>query len=239
MWKSTLDDRVLHFRLIGVNNQNFIMSDEETGSWWQQVTGEAILGPLKGRRLERMPFEQVTFGLWTDENPGSTVLESRAEYLDLYGSNVLERGENRDGEFMSFPVEANPADPLALGELLIAVQLPGGEKAYSKRKLREQNPISDRVGGRDILLVLGPDDDSVRCFDRSVGEMTLELFRKPDSEGLFLVDAETASEWDFSGTAISGPLAGEILNRWPVYSDYWFNWKAFHPDSPVYTAGEF
>ena len=81
---------MLQFRLIGVNNQNFIMSDEETGSWWQQVTGEAILGPLKGRRLERMPFEQVTFGLWVDENPDSTVLESRAEYAELYGSNVLE-----------------------------------------------------------------------------------------------------------------------------------------------------
>jgi hypothetical protein len=239
VWKSTLDDQVLHFRLIGVNNQNFIMSDEETGSWWQQVTGKAILGPLKGRSLERMPFEQVTFGLWVDENPDSTVLEARAEYVDLYRSNVLERGEDRDGKFMSFPVEANPDDSLALGELLIAVQLPDLEKAYSKRKLREQNPISDRVGGRDILLVLGADDDSVRCFDRSVAEMTLELFRKPGSEGLLLVDAETGSEWDFSGTAISGPLAGQVLTRWPVYSDYWFDWKAFHPDSPVYTAGEF
>ena len=23
----------------GINNQNFIMRDEQTGSWWQQVTG--------------------------------------------------------------------------------------------------------------------------------------------------------------------------------------------------------
>lgn len=98
--------------------------------------------------------------------PGSTVLESRAEYVDLYGSNVLERGEDRDGEFMSFPVEADPADALALGELLIAVQLPEVEKAYSKRKLREQNPISDRVGGRDILLVLTP---SCCTISRAIG----------------------------------------------------------------------
>ena len=27
------------------------MRDEQTGSWWQQVSGEAIQGPLKGRRL--------------------------------------------------------------------------------------------------------------------------------------------------------------------------------------------
>ena len=239
MWKSTVDEQVLHFGLIGVNNQNFIMTDRETGTWWQQVTGKAIEGPLKGRQLEQMPFEQVTYQVWIDENPHSSVLESRPEFSDLYHSNVLERGEDRDGEFMAFPVEADPDNPLDLGELLIAVQLPGVEKAYSKRTLREQNPISDRVAGRDILLVLAADDDSVRCFDRSLGERTLELFRKPDTAGLRLVDAETGSEWDFSGTAIAGPLVGQVLKRWPVYSDYWFDWKAFHPDSPVYTAGEF
>ena len=120
---------MLHFRLVGVNNQNFIMRDEETGSWWQQVTGEAIQGPLTGRRLERMPFEQVTFELWVRETPHSTVLESRAEIADLYHSHVLERGEDRDGEFLGGPVDVDPEDPLDLGELLIAVQLPGLEKA--------------------------------------------------------------------------------------------------------------
>ena len=34
-----VDGRRLHFHLAGINNQNFIMQDEETGTWWQQVTG--------------------------------------------------------------------------------------------------------------------------------------------------------------------------------------------------------
>ena len=44
---------MLTFHLVGINNQNFVMQDQETGTWWQQVSGEAILGPLK--RL---------FGIW-------------------------------------------------------------------------------------------------------------------------------------------------------------------------------
>ena len=48
MWKRTLDGRVLTFRLAGINNQNFIMRDEQTGSYWQQVSGKAISGP-KGK----------------------------------------------------------------------------------------------------------------------------------------------------------------------------------------------
>jgi len=71
------------------------------------------------------------------------------------------------------------------------------------------------------------------------GDQVLELFRKPDSEEFRLMDTNTGSEWDFTGTAVSGPLAGEVLKRWPVYFDYWFDWKGFHPDGPVYTAGMF
>ncbi len=38
--------------MVGLNNQNFLMRDVETGSWWQQVSGKAILGPLKGKQLD-------------------------------------------------------------------------------------------------------------------------------------------------------------------------------------------
>ena len=53
VWQAALDGRATRFRLVGINNQNFIMQDEATGSWWQQITGAAIQGPRKGARLER------------------------------------------------------------------------------------------------------------------------------------------------------------------------------------------
>ena len=52
MFRAAVQGRTLRFRLVGINNQNFVMQDEQTGSWWQQVTGEAIFGPLRGARLE-------------------------------------------------------------------------------------------------------------------------------------------------------------------------------------------
>ena len=69
MWESTVDGRQLHFHLAGINNQNFIMRDEETGTWWQQVSGEAILGPLKGHKLREVFHDEVTFALWKQEQP--------------------------------------------------------------------------------------------------------------------------------------------------------------------------
>jgi hypothetical protein len=46
VWSSVVDGRALTFELVGINNQNFVMQDVETGTGWQQVAGEAILGPL-------------------------------------------------------------------------------------------------------------------------------------------------------------------------------------------------
>ena len=78
MWESTVDGRVLHFRLWGINNQNFIMRDEETGSWWQQVTGEAVAGPLRGQRLEPVFHDEISFALWKREQPQGRVLRPEA-----------------------------------------------------------------------------------------------------------------------------------------------------------------
>ncbi len=265
VWKSIVDNQLLTFRLIGVNNQNFIMEDEQTGTWWQQVTGKAIQGPLAGKQLEQMFFEQVTWELWSRENPHSTVLESRPEFVESYWPET-EDEETRTDEFMDFPVEADPEDEVELGELIFALRLPDGrEKAYPMRLLREQSPVLDRFGGRDVLIVVGADNRSVRAFDRVVDGRTLEFYQllieaEPATEldtqseagveetadatedeaprvPIVLVDAETKSEWDFSGLATSGELAGTRLEQLQVYADYWFDWKAFNPEGLVFAAG--
>ena len=58
-----MDGLTLTFHLAGINNQNFLMRDDQTGSYWQQVSGIAIAGPLKGRALKLIPADEVTFGL--------------------------------------------------------------------------------------------------------------------------------------------------------------------------------
>ena len=50
------------------------MRDEETGSWWQQVSGEAIQGPLKGQKLKPVYHDELTFALWKQEQSNGRVL---------------------------------------------------------------------------------------------------------------------------------------------------------------------
>jgi Protein of unknown function (DUF3179) len=63
VWDPVVDGKRLHFRLAGINNGNALLRDEETKSVWQQSTGEAIFGPLKGQHLNLIHCSEVTFAL--------------------------------------------------------------------------------------------------------------------------------------------------------------------------------
>jgi hypothetical protein len=102
--------------------------------------------------------------------------------------------------------------------------------------LAKQNPILDTIGTAPVLVLLGKDGKSVRVFERRLEGKALEFFLKPDTNEL--LDAETGSAWDFTGTSTSGALAGRRLTRVQPVKDYWFDWKMYHPDTGVYLLGE-
>lgn len=229
-----MDGQRLHFFLLGLNNQNFIMEDRETGTWWQQVSGEAILGPLKGKRLKLIVADEVSFAIWKRENSNGQVMTLAAEFADRYlpsGWEVRFRmprpGRKSDSEEILKP-----------RDLVVGVSVAGRAKAYPLKDLREQNPVADSLGGTKVLLVVAPDGRSVRCFDVSVEEKPLDLYLKSGEESILLVDTQTGSEWDFAGQALSGPLQGRTLKRIPILREFWFDWKNYHPDTRVYTAGK-
>jgi hypothetical protein len=236
VWETTVDGRVLHFHLAGINNQNFIMRDEETGSWWQQVTGEAIFGPLKGKKLRPVFLDELTFGLWKEEKPGGRVLRPD-EKIAQAGKYAPANWEER---MRKVPVatSANLDKALEPRTLVIGVKVNDLARAYPFESLLKQSPIIDEIGSVPIIVVLGEDRKSVRAFERTVEGRKLELFIKPNASPLRLVDAETASEWDFTGKAVNGSLTGRQLTRVAVLEDYWFDWKSYNPNTQVYLLGD-
>jgi hypothetical protein len=235
VWETTADGRVLHFHLAGINNQNFIMRDEETGSWWQQVTGEAIYGPLKGHRLRPVFHDELTFGLWKQERPQGRVLRPD-EAIARAGKYAPANWEER---MTKVPVSTSASLDRSLQPraLVIGVIVNGAARAYPLDALIKQSPIVDDLGRVPIILVLGDDQKSVRGFQRMVDGRKLELFAKPNVSPLRLVDAQTGSEWDFSGNAVTGPLVGKQLAKLAVLNDYWFDWKTYNPNTTLYQLG--
>jgi hypothetical protein len=101
----------------------------------------------------------------------------------------------------------------------------------------KQSLILDDLGGVPIFIVIGDDKKSLRAFERVVDGRKLEFFVKPNATPVTLVDAETGTEWDFTGKGRGGPLVGRQLTKLPVLNDYWFDWKTYNPATKIYELG--
>jgi len=241
--------RALHFYLAGINNQNFLMRDKETGTWWQQITGKAIYGPLRGASLELVPADELTFGQWKAEVSNGKVLAPVPKYLKKYDSNW-------ESEVAKLPVVISfPGTELKSRDLVVGLVIDGASRAYPWDELVKQSPVMDRVNGKPLLIAVGPDGKSLRVFSGLIDGREAEFFLKGETESeaassrnlnppalaaapspkpWVLLDTTTASEWNFQGCAISGPAQGKCLQRIPALKDYWFDWRNYHPDTTVY-----
>ncbi|MFQ5875021.1 MAG: DUF3179 domain-containing (seleno)protein, partial [Dehalococcoidia bacterium] len=55
---------------------NAVAYDKETGSYWFQASGEAIVGPLTGKRLKPLPFVVTTWEEWKSLQTDTFVLST-------------------------------------------------------------------------------------------------------------------------------------------------------------------
>jgi len=214
---------------VGINNQNFVMQDAETGSWWQQVSGEAILGPLKGKRLRLLPSDQLTFTLWREESRGGRVL---APIAAVAAANRYARAD-WEQRMTKTPAPGSADRQLEPRTLVLGVEVRGVARAYPLASMNAVGVVLDDIAGTAIAIVRAPDGRSTRVFDRTVDGRPLELIVKADASPFRLADANTGSEWTFSGIAVSGPLQGRQLARLPFLEEYWFDWKTYHPSTDV------
>jgi hypothetical protein len=234
-----LNGMTLTFRLIGINNQNALIEDLESQSWWQQASGEAIAGPLKGQRLTPLLHDEVTFALWAREHPETKVIRRVDPELDI------KKGWEDRMDTVPTVVPAPPNDPLHRRAYVVGIVAGGQAKAYPRQQLtpkalRGPNKpamtyaVMDRVGGVPVAILAGGDGISVRAFDRRIDGKEVELVTRFGSSPARFVDAETGSEFDIAGVGVSGPLAGTRLERIPSTTEFWFDWQLRHPDTLVH-----
>ncbi len=176
MWTRTVDGRALHFYLAGINNQNFLMRDKETGTWWQQITGKAIYGPLKGASLDLVPYDELTFGEWKSEVSDGLVLAEVPKYANEYESNW-------EPEIQKLPVVISfPGTELKSRDVVVGLEFNGVSRAYPWGTVLKQSPVVDHVSGTPLLVAVAPDKKSFRVFVSRIDGKDAEFFLKGEAE---------------------------------------------------------
>ena len=231
MWTRDIAGLSLTFHLAGINNQNFLMRDEETGTYWQQISGAAVSGPLKGRHLTLVHSDELKLATWKSEQPRGTVLDDVRKYVSEYSGRDWDVHMKRALTVLDFPEHS-----LTARDLMLGIQAFGASRAFLYDRVVKEKLVKDRVGVEPVLLVVGSDDQSVRAFrDRIPGvEGAADFYRITGKSDVLLIDDSTGSEWNFQGCATSGKAKGLCLEPIPMLKDYWFDWRNYHPKTTVY-----
>lgn len=238
-----LDGTVYDFGVSGnLRYSDLIMYDRQTESWWQQITGTAIVGELTGKKLTSIPASIVSFADFQSTYPKGLVLSSETGYMRNYGSNPYPGYDNISrSPFLFFePVDGR----LPAMERVVTVSLNGEDAAYPFNVLAEQKLVADTVGGEPIVVLYQPGVDSpfsgsdigaAGVFAPTLDGKTLKF--KVDDNGT-IVDTETRSQWNVLGRAISGPLEGKQLQSIVNGNHFWFAWAVFKPETRVFGLSE-
>ena len=151
-----------------LRNFDMIMYDRLTESWWQQYTGEAIIGKLAGTRLQPMPSRVEAFGRFRARHPDGQVLVPNDPKAWPYGSTPYVRMDTSAGsglDMFELPEGVRPFDRV------VAV----GRNAWTLKMLQRRGVIADE--GLVMRWQRGQNsvhDTKVITFGRDVGNVTVK-----------------------------------------------------------------
>ena len=206
------------------------------GTLWSALTGRALEGPQKGKRLERIPSMTTHWGHWLMLHPESTAYD----LFDgqKYKITPLAEAGDKEAAATRGPSDSRlPADTLVLG-----------------------------VEGEDTTIAFPLDEKSDRvCFTATIDDQPLSVFwygptrsavafrstlagiasrRAPltfyadeiSPETAPFKDKETGTRWTLAGRGVDGPHKGQELNWVPSIQCRWFAWSGEYPKTEVWKS---
>lgn len=228
LFSRIVDGKTLNFAVLGpLYWGNKVIFDKETDSYWLSLTGEAISGKMKGKRLESFKPVDRTSWKFVKSLPYLTVLAPVREvkfYRDWYQRMKIE------GAGLFALTQKKKADP-RLSAYTSGLGINVGKDAVfiPITTIKTDQAVNTQVGGWAIVAIQNEELSSRRIFRRTVDGRDL-TFKKINNG---LKDLETGNVWNNDGLGISGSLKNRQLEA-PVYTQvYWYAWAAFYPETVI------
>lgn len=244
----TIDGVVHDFGTTGnLRFSDLVMYDRQTESWWQQATGQAIVGQLAGQELTFLPAQIVSFADFVAAHPAGDVLSRDTGNERSYGENPYV-GYDQAGS-PPFLFDGVVDGRLAPKERVVSVERNGVAVAFPYAELMKAGVANATVGGDPVVVfwtpgtaspldrgdIVGRDIGATGVFSPVVGRRTLS-FERSGGPGAPIRDRETGSSWSITGRATAGPLAGRQLEPLIHGDHFWFAWAAFVPQTTIWMA---
>jgi Protein of unknown function (DUF3179) len=155
-----VNGRLHRFRVTGIYNAMSMMSDYETGSVWEHVTGECIRGPLRGAQLNTRSAQYLTAAQLVEAVPDAKIALSRASLRSRLLNVLLLRRMLRPTGYMpgAFRLSMTKRDKrLPELELGLGIWMNGQARFYPMKAIKSQNnALIDTLGQQQIVVYIDP-----------------------------------------------------------------------------------
>jgi len=158
----TVNGKVEKFRLVGMDHFNAMIEDQTTKSWWQQATGEAITGKLKGSKLKEIHSTQASLSQWLRLYPNTAIMQADISSIKSYDS--------------SFKYESGKSESRLTGtdstswknkSWVIGLQAGNGSKAFDWNELKQKRILQSKIGSANAFVVLANDGKSFFAYENN------------------------------------------------------------------------
>ena len=241
-FQRTFEGQILDFGVTGnLRNSDLVMYDRQSESWWQQITGKAIVGTHASKLLTPVPASILPYNEFKAAHPRGQVLSRETGQDRAYGTNPY-GGYDTSAPFL---FRGTIDGRLGAMERVVSVVISDESAAYPFLLLEEQPVVNDVIGSKPVAIFFKKGTRSALdrgsiSNSRDVGagvaflrELDGRVLTFESKAGRF-IDLETGSEWNLSGRAMQGPLSGKQLEPLVHGNHFWFSWAVFRPDTRVF-----
>jgi hypothetical protein len=205
-------------------NNNLVMYDRATETWWPQILATSIPGPWnetpETRSLTEFRLIWTRWEHWRRQHPDTEVLSTETGYArnyrtDPYGSYTPLSGYYEGGSPM-FPDLSDDEryDPKTV---VVGARTADGAVAFHEESLRQAGVLTGLLGERPVLAVYDPRYD------------TGYVYANP-GERSFAFDADCGHVVADGTTYAPDSLP---LSRIYAFDAMWFAWSGYYPETTV------
>ena len=218
-------------------NNNLILYDRLTDSYWSQIKNQSVNGTLKGQYPESVHVIETTFGTLKQFYPNALILSNQTGVYSSGQYNRYPYGDYRtNNNYLIFPLSTDDTR-LPRKERVLGLYNDRNQtgKVYQFKHFKDSTRvIIDTFEDRSVIVIGNGDLNFISAFelpDFSGQDIT---FMPLQARYPHLMKDSLGNYYDFFGEILQGPNAGYKLKAVPSFIGYWFSWGAFYPGIEIY-----
>jgi len=149
-----------HFSSKGMYNGLVLLGDQESGSYWDHITGECVTGPLKGYKLEEFPLLQMNVAQALPGYPDIQVAISELTFVPRTIAFFMEWSRKSKRGFLPPVFKKTMGKEDTRRRLMdngLGVWTNATHRFYPMECLRKHGgALIDEIDGRSVLVFINP-----------------------------------------------------------------------------------